>query len=497
MKEITETNYIIKVNLPGGIVAAGDLLEILKAAEKAGITKVSLGNRQQLFLNVSEQELEDLEHEFLIADIEYEKNEDSYPNIISSYVSEDIFSTSNWLREGVYKDILDLFDYQPKLKINLADNNQTFIPFFTGNLNFIASAVSNFWHLHIRFPKTNTFFYWPSLVYTEDIPLLSKLIEEKIFGQKELFYDKEGIDGQELFDSVTSEKRFIDQPITEPLRLPDFQLPYYEGFNKYGNKFWLGIYKRNEEYSVAFLKDICSVCLQTRVGQIYTTPWKSLIIKDINPEDRKLWNFVLAKNRINVRHASNELNWQIEDQCAYGLQLKQKLVRYFDQEDIRTFKLCFAIKTNPKTGLFGSVIIRKQFEVGPEAQEQFDILHTRDFNPNSKDFILYRNNVSLEKLPEELAGLTDYFYDLQIGDNTFTTTSLANQEETSNFEDEKVLIHQCKHCGTIYDPTYGDDLNNIKAGTTFNFLPEAYSCPTCDSPKSDFLEVDKNSLVHL
>ena len=109
MNAQSESTHLIKVNLPGGIVAAGDLLDILNAAEKAGIDKVSLGNRQQLFLSVREEQLEDLEHEFAIVDIDYEIGTDIYPNIISSYVSEDIFGTSNWLREGVYKYILDLF----------------------------------------------------------------------------------------------------------------------------------------------------------------------------------------------------------------------------------------------------------------------------------------------------------------------------------------------------------------------------------------------------
>ncbi|WP_207421429.1 rubredoxin domain-containing protein [Desertivirga brevis] len=495
-EELIDTTHSIKINLPGGIVAAGDLLVILNAAEKAGVNKISLGNRQQLFLTVKDEKLEDLEHEFLMEDIEYEKDSDTFPNIISSYVSEDIFSVSNWLREGVYKDILDGFDFKPRLKINLADNNQSFIPFFTGNLNFIASNLSNFWHLHIRFPKSNTFYYWPNLVYTEDIAILCKLIEENIFANKNLFYDQETVDGSVLFEKISVLKRFITQEPTEPLTLPDFQLPYYEGFNKYGNKYWLGIYKRNEEYSISFLKDICSICLQSRVGQIYTTPWKSLIIKDINPENRKLWNFILAKNRVNVRHASNELNWQIEDQCVYGLKLKQHLVRQFDLEDIRTFKLCFAIKINPKTGLFGSVIIKKQFETTEGEPDNFDVLHTRDFNPNSKDFVTYRTDVSYDDLAEVLIKLSDHFYTLQTDGDTISPSILSAVNEPE-LEEEKVFVHQCKHCATVYDQEYGEEFNGIAAGTAFSALPNNYTCPTCDSAKGDFTEVDKNSLAQL
>lgn len=488
MSEEIGTRHIVKINLPGGIVAAGDLLDILNAAEKSGIENISLGNRQQLFLSVSSEQLEDLSHEFAIADIDFETDADIHPNIISSYVSEDIFSSSNWLREGVYKDILDLFEAKPKLKINIADNNQTFIPFFTGNLNFIASETSNYWHLHIRFPKTNIFYTWPILIYTEDIPALSLEIEQIILQNKGYFYDQPEIDGNLLFLEIASDKNITKNK--ERLILPDFQLPYYEGFNRYGNMYWLGIYKRNETYSVAFLKDVCAVCLHSRIGQINTTPWKSFIIKGINAEGRKQWNWILAKHRINVRHASNELNWQVEDQCDYGLKLKQYLVRRFDIEDIRTFKLCFAIKINPKTGLFGSVIIRKT--AGPN--ENFDILHTRDFNPNSKDFILYEERVSFEDLPNVLAELCDNFYEMQTNGTMLSPIDWDSNDEQKT-DDLPVMVYQCNRCLTIYDPAYGDSINGIEAGTSFENLPENYCCQMCDAAKSEFTERDKNVLV--
>ncbi|MBC8054014.1 MAG: rubredoxin [Sphingobacteriaceae bacterium] len=399
------------------------------------------------------------------------------------------------MREGVYKDILDLFEDKPKLKINLADNNQTFIPFFTGNLNFIASDTSNYWHLHIRFPKTNIFYTWPTLVYTEDIPSLSLTLEKVILANKAHFYDQPEIDGNLLFLEIASDKKITRNP-EEKLVLPDFQLPYYEGFNRYDDKYWLGIYKRNEQYSVAFLKDVCAVCLQSRIGQINTTPWKSLIIKGISADGRKQWNWILAKHRINVRHASNELNWQIEDQCDYALKLKNHLVRQFDKDDIRTFKLCFAIKINPKTGLFGSVIIRKKadsLEKNREQQDNFEILHTRDFNPNSKDFIVYKASVSLEELPASLVELCDSFYEIQTNGNIFSAVE-TNFNEEVKFTEAPVLVHQCKHCQTVYDESFGDELSGIAAGTPFTHLPDDYTCQMCESPKEDFMTVDKNLL---
>jgi hypothetical protein len=341
--------HTVKINLRGGVVSAGDMYEILVIAERSGATDIYFGTRQQLYFNIDADRIEDLEDGMLGADIAYEVDTDEHPNIVSSYVADTIFNTEGWLKEGVYKDIFDLFTHQPKLKINLADSTQTFIPFFTGNLNFISAGVSNHWYLYIRFPKTNQVSCCPALIYSDDIPEVSKVIEEIIFNDKAKFYDQRTVNEQ-LFFNLLKQRTSFAQPVTENLILPDFFLPYYEGFNRHGNnKHWLGIYRRNERFPLVFLKDVCMLCLQTRVGQLYVTPWKSLLVKNIDHADRPDWGSLLNKHRLNVRHAANELNWQTEDQCPEGLELKQQLVREFEEADLRTYRLCFAIKTQPRT----------------------------------------------------------------------------------------------------------------------------------------------------
>jgi Rubredoxin len=489
-KEIKK--HQIKVNLPGGIVSIGNLLQILTILEESAVENVRFGTRQQLYFSVDEDKLEDIEHGFFISDTEFEIDADKQPNIISSYVTEDIFNNSNWLREGVYRDVLDAFDYTPRLKINLADNSQTLIPFFTGNLNFISSEIGNYWYLYIRFPRTNIIYCWSSLIYSEDIGTLSKLVEDAIFSNKDLFYDQINIDGLLLENKVKLTGSIFYQPLSAPLKLPDFQLPYYEGFNKYNDKYWLGIYRRNELFSVSFLKDLCAICAKTRIGQLYTTPWKSIIIKGVETGDKKLWNAVLDKNRINVRHASNELNWQSEDLCEYGLNLKRELINEFNKVDLRTFKLCFAIKTNPKSGLFGSVIIRKCANNDLEDECKFDILHTTDFNPNSKNFTLYKDNLDRASLAEALVKLCDNYYQLQ---TLSESASADNYYETELVtEIEYVIAHQCSHCLTIYDETWGDEANGVPPGTPFSDLKADYGCAVCGAFKTDIIPIQKESL---
>ena len=63
-----------------------------------------------------------------------------------------------------------VLDYQPRLKINISDSNQSFTPMLTGNINWVASSTAqHFWHLFVRFPKTNTIYEWDQLVYTNDV----------------------------------------------------------------------------------------------------------------------------------------------------------------------------------------------------------------------------------------------------------------------------------------------------------------------------------------
>lgn len=491
---------IIKINLPGGIVSAGDLLAIINAAEKAQLEEMQFGIRQQLFLKPTEKSIEALKSGLKEAAIAFEENEDQHPNIISSYVAENVFDNASWLSEGVYKDILDHFDFKPRLKINLVDKDQNFVPFFTGNINFISSPLNNYWYLYIRFPKTNILYRWKALIYSFDISKISNLIEESVFLNRDLFYGRPQINGDVLYAMVHAKKTFITQALTDELQFPKFALPYYEGFNKYGNKLWLGIYRRDESYPLAFLKEVCLICLKTKIGQLYTTPWKSLIIKNIEPADRKLWDMVLGRHRINVRHASNELNWQVQDLSEEALTLKRYIIRQFDKDDVRTYGLCFAIKMGSQTGLFGSVIIRKKENESynrRRALDRYDILYTKDFNPNSKDLVLFRKDVEKENLGIYLISLCKYFYEQQHQDHA-VLHHIFREEEKEQTADETVKkqVYQCTHCLSIYDETFGDESAGIDAGTPFELLPTEYECSVCGASKKDFIVLEKETILY-
>lgn len=246
-------------------------------------------------------------------------------------------------------------------------------------------------------------------------------------------------------------------------------------------------------FGITFLKDICRICLETKSGELYTTPWKSIIIKGIGENHRHLWGIALNKHRINVRHASNELNWQVEDGNNEGLSIKRQIIRQFDKEDVRTFGLCFAVKTQPKSGVFGSVLIRKQFSTirgQLKPLEKYDILYTADFNPNAKEYILFRGNVEKEHLATYLVALCKYYYAKDDGNELLPGSSYTDNATVN--EAAKKMIHQCPKCLTMYDEAFGEPENNIVPGTLFEKLPETWCCSLCEAPKKDFIVQERS-----
>jgi rubredoxin len=327
---------------------------------------------------------------------------------------------------------------------------------------------------------------------------LSEIIEEVLLDHNNQSFDQPLTNGDILFKKVYEIQNFITQQITVELKIKEFSLPYYEGFNRYGSKWWLGIYRRDEMFSISFLKDACTVCLQTKVGQIYTTPWKSIMIKHIEQKDRKLWDYILGKHRVNVRHASNELNWQLEDIDEEGLNLKRYLIRQFDKDDVRTFGLCFAIQTLPKSELFGTVVIRKNINESKNQRkilDRYDLLYTNDFNPNTKEFILYRSEVQKENIGTYLISLCKSFYELQSKEELVSHAAYKEKvEKEAEIETATHEVYQCGGCFTIYDDQFGDLVNNIGPGVAFDSLPHDYTCPTCGNEKRDFAPVRRERL---
>ncbi len=48
--------------------------------------------------------------------------------------------------------------------------------------------------------------------------------------------------------------------------------------------------------------------------------------------------------------------------------------------------------------------------------------------------------------------------------------------------------YRCIVCGYEYDPAEGDPSNGVDPGTSFDDLPDDWTCPVCAASKDDFEE---------
>jgi rubredoxin len=489
----------IIINFPGGIISPGSLYNILVATNKARIRHVRFGLRQQLLIDVANYNVSPFTGELEQIGINYELDKNASPNIISSYPAEEIFIRGSWLTGGIYKDILDDINFKPKLKVNICDSNQSFTPMLTGNINWIASSKSeHYWHLIVRFPKTNITYEWDQLCYTNHIAILTQTIEKIITDSPSEFIDNLNASGEALFAQLDN-ANFVLKAAESRTELSSFNLPYYEGLNRYNNKYWLGIYRRDELFDVRFLKRLCQLCLDTKLGQFCCTSWKTIIIKGIEENDKKRWNDLLEEFGLNMRHAANELNFQVEDNCLEGLELKDFLVKYLSINDTRTFGICFGIKTRKKSEIFSSILVRKRYLINLWTIKLFavyDILCAKDFNPNERTGKTFSRGNPRWILPEQIRRAVHLFYKQRHNSIQNKKVAVKIKSEESTIA-ENAGLYQCTNCLTVYSELLGEAENDISPGTTFADLPEDYFCPLCEADKGKFSKVNYAQLLTL
>jgi rubredoxin len=472
-----EKNDLVRVFIRGGVVSPGDLRQILETAAGFGNEAIHFGSRQDILFPVNIRSKAVLDHTFQAIRTEYDFDGNNYQNMVSSYVAADMLPATSWLHSDTYLYILDDFaQYRTKLKINLADPRQTLVPLFTGNLNFVASRQENYWYLYLSLPEYGgELLRWPDLVFTFDVVRTVKALEAVYLAQP-------GLPLAGLFAQTNARVKVNNRPVTEDLKLPRAPFPAYEGMNKMaGDKYWLGLYWRNNCYTIPFLKALCALCEETNIGKISITPWKSFIIKGIAGSDKIKYEKLLGKHGINMRHSSLELNWHLPVLDEEALQLKRYLVRTFDQNDISTEGLTFSVKTVPME-LFTSIVVEKnpvsQFAATYELLDTYQVLYCQDFNPNKRHYISYARDVLKEDLAPLLMKLSLLYYEELNNEPEVKTVPPAAGKE------RRKPVYQCADCLSIYDAAFGDPAAGIAAGVVFTDLPETYTCALCEAPKS-------------
>ncbi|UZR99524.1 rubredoxin [Chondrinema litorale] len=469
-------NNLSRIIVKGGILSPSELKYIAETAENLGLSSISFGSRQDILFPqlIPQEKINEIDKIEII-----DHNNASSENIVSSYISVDISSHTSWLTGDRYLYILEQFRYLPKLKINITDPKQRLVPLFTGHLNFVASEHENYWYLYIRLPNWEENELYPALIYSWDIAKVAHEIEHMLQEEPETI--------EMIFDLVSDALDTNNRTIDKPLDVPFMPFPYYEGMHKIDmDKYWLGLYWRNNQYDLAFLKAMCDLCSEYKIAKIAITPWKSFIVKGIPAEAKLDWEKFLGKFGINVRHSSLELNWHLPVANEEAIKLKKFLVSNFDQNDISTYGLTFGITDYArKAYYFTSIVIEKNKP--PKSlgdftiRDTYNLLHAKNFDPYTREYEVYVQDVDMVELPGLLMELSKIYFE-QLGTEKTEKKVISKPKEEQEFN-----VHQCMDCFTIYDAVFGDITQGIEAGTAFEDLPESYTCSLCDATKDSFV----------
>lgn len=480
--ETPQKSSLIRAFVKGGFLSPVDLLRIMELSKSFGNDNILFGSRQDIMFPSNDLPEDRLEKAFRAINIDYELAGDQsiYQNIVSSYVAVNVVETTRWVKEDTYNVLIDSFEHKPRLKINIVDPQQSLVPLFTGELNFVASHEENYWYLYIRDPrKGNITECWPRLIAGQDIAKISRELEK-------LFREFQPFTVEEMYLMFMNNfLRFNYKPIAQRLKLHNMAFPYYEGLNAMlNNQYWLGLYWRNNQYDIDFMSAACRLCQETNISKINIIPWKAFIIKGIRSGDRLRWQKLMGKFGINERHSSLELNWHLPVMDAEALALKQFLVRELDQQDISTHGLTFTIKTNREILYFTSVVIEKNIEPDAIPGDLYNILYAKHFNPHHTIYQTYARRIKKEIIPALLIELSKlYFKQLN------PEQEKSEEVKTSSSANDTLSVYQCSNCLTVYDEKYGDPAAGIPPGMPFDKLPASYTCHVCDSDRKDFVPV--------
>ncbi|MDO6737955.1 rubredoxin [Wenyingzhuangia sp. 2_MG-2023] len=467
-----------RIFIKGGVTTPNELKQVIQLAKALNLESISFGSRQDILLPVKENQEHLLKTYFPEFKQDIEQNL-KFQNIVSSYVCTDVFSQTSWLSGTTYLYLHEEFKYNPTLKINLVDPQQNLIPIYNGHLNFIASKNEDYWYLNLNLPGWNKDINYPVLVFTWNISKIAEAIENEYQN-----YDNV----QDLYNRINELVDSNNKVITEPLNIPHKPFPYYEGMNKMGiSQYWLGLYWRNNKYDINFLDEFCDFCMDYRISRICITPWKSFIVKGIEKEYKFMMEKFLGQRGINVRHSSLELNWHLPVNDPEALKLKRFIVKSFDQNDISTYGLTFGYHDRSEhPQYFTSMIIEKN--PSPKMANEFEtinsynVLYCKNFNPNTREYIPYAQNVEEIELPGLLMKLSQLYF-LQLDSNSENIEKPKENKDTGISENK---VHQCKDCMTVYDEEIGDAEANIEPGVAFEDLPSDYTCNLCGAPKNTF-----------
>lgn len=461
----------------GDSIAPNDLRQIAGWAANYGLSSLEISNRQSLLLNLpSAITREDMTGRIHALGLPTNEADPQAMNIMSSLPATDVFSDTPWLTAGVYLDVLAQFTTAPRLKVNLIDPAQSLVAPFTGNVNFVASPEPNYWYVFLRPSGSVRRYQWPILIENESVAGFVQAVEKHYFANAPDSGMRATLDT--FYRAVMADFQGRTRKVADDLKLPPATMSLYEGFHQTRNgNFWLGLYRKNYTFSLDFITALCDLCRDTRMGKLYFTPYKTLLIKDIREADRPAWDRLLGRFGVRTNLPAWHLNWHLPNADVDAVTIKNQLISQLDDSDVRTDELSFALNV-PFSEAAASVIIHKNRCVEPGGVGLFDMYQRTNLSVTNAQYVLYAKSQSMPAIASAIRQLSLAYYEkLNPGTAPLAPSTLTPTR----------LVYECPQCLSRYEARHGEPHRAIAPGTPFTELSD-YFCGLCEEPRASFSE---------
>jgi len=412
---------LYRVLTRGGTVSPARLLRIVEASRSAGGHSLTFGSRQEVLFHGGDDRAEIERHlestglgwDRVVASLSSTplnsgpvswRPEEAEPrhNVVSSNVAIGVTTTTWWLGESTYQRILDSFEADPGVAVNLVDPLQGLVPLLTGHLNFVATPEEEYWHLYLRPGKRDDgVLDHPLRVHSEDIAALTAAIENRTRRKES--------DGMRKRERQHPQRSYRPGPIPRrvaggaiPVR--PVALPWYEGLHSMpGSSPWLGLHQEDHHFRHDLLRSVARLCHDTGIRKIGITPWKSLVIRDMRPRDQDRWAQLTRQHATKACTSPPDLGWHVPPMDRDALELRATLTEKLREEGVDTQGLTFGI-TGTGSRPFTSIVIERERRSGVESGS-YSIRHAEAFDPNRLRYRSHARGVPRERLVPLLAEL--------------------------------------------------------------------------------------------
>ena len=459
----------------GGRMTFRLLRQLAEEGMVHGDGTLALGSRQEIILPEIGLDSQDYMRDIVGARLpEFHPKR---PNIVTTRAVASRAQRTAWLGEGSYDAILQGFQSNPAIAVDIVDPIQHSVPLFTGQAHFVATPEPDYWQLYLNVLPEGDRIALSQAIHTDDVAAVTGVVHQH-------FVSRGNLDPMALQESVEAllgnRMRTLG---TVALNYSQAIRPIV-GFKRdpQSDCFSLGIPVQRSPLPGAFLIDLSMLADRCDITTVHLSPWKSLLVHGIAPSARIHFERLILRHRINLNPGAWDhvtLNgWRSPrlKQCANAL--ISALNKHIPHAADLTIALVDDVMTLPDT----PIVIRakrsthalSRFQTAP----RFSLFVRDRFERSNPRLVSHGRELRYKALLEKLVQL--------IGDYGATEIETKPSAAPPARSTPAQNAHRCEECGSEYSALYGDPLGGIEAGTPFDELPDNWSCPTCEAPMDRF-----------